>query len=118
MPVLSSRASRPNTTDLGLENAKVECDECGDVKGDDRLETSAPGICALGECNGDGAFTYVAYDNYEIVSANLLDADARRTSGRIPCYALFIDPPLDRTPRSAALRHRHRSMLQRSRRWP
>ncbi|MEA3278433.1 MAG: FAD-containing oxidoreductase [Pseudomonadota bacterium] len=86
----------PNTHDLGLERAGVETDARGYVVVDDELRTSAPGIWALGECNGRGAFTHTAYNDFEIVAANLLDADPRRVSDRLPCYGLFIDPPLGR----------------------
>ena len=55
-----------------------------------------PGIWALGDCNGRGAFTHTAYNDFEIVAANLLDGDHRRVSDRIPAYALYIDPPLGR----------------------
>jgi len=55
-----------------------------------------PGIWALGDCNGQGAFTHTAYNDFEIVAQNLLDGRERRLSQRIPCYALFIDPPLGR----------------------
>jgi pyruvate/2-oxoglutarate dehydrogenase complex dihydrolipoamide dehydrogenase (E3) component len=55
-----------------------------------------PGIWALGDCNGKGAFTHTAYNDGEIVTANLLDNDHRRVSDRIQTYALFIDPPLGR----------------------
>ncbi len=62
----------------------------------DALRTTAPGIWALGDCNGRGAFTHTAYNDFEIVAANLLDGEARRVSGRITGYALYIDPPLGR----------------------
>jgi pyruvate/2-oxoglutarate dehydrogenase complex dihydrolipoamide dehydrogenase (E3) component len=56
-----------------------------------------PGIWALGDCNGKGAFTHTAYNDYEIVAANLFGGEAkRRLSDRIPCYALYVDPPLGR----------------------
>jgi len=55
-----------------------------------------PGVWALGDCNGRGAFTHTAYNDYEIVAANLFDDDPRRVSDRIVTYALFIDPPLGR----------------------
>jgi len=87
---------RPNTSDLGLEAAGVETDDRGFIKVDDQLRTSVPGIWALGDCNGRGAFTHTSYNDYEIVAANLLDGEDRRVSDRIPCYALFIDPPLGR----------------------
>src|SRR5437870_5089837 len=86
----------PNTNDLGLENAGIEVDKRGYIQVDDQLRTNVPGIYALGDCNGRGAFTHTAYDDYEIVAANLLDGDQRRVSDRITAYALYIDPPLGR----------------------
>jgi pyruvate/2-oxoglutarate dehydrogenase complex dihydrolipoamide dehydrogenase (E3) component len=86
----------PNTHDLGLDQAGVAVDEKGYIKVDDELRTSVPGIWALGDCNGRGAFTHTAYNDYEIVAANLVDNDTRRVSDRIATYALFIDPPLGR----------------------
>ena len=87
---------RPNTDDLGLDVAGVEVDGRGYIVVDDELRTNVPGIWALGDCNGQGAFTHTAYNDYEIVVANLLDDDPRRVSDRIVCYGLFIDPPLGR----------------------
>jgi pyruvate/2-oxoglutarate dehydrogenase complex dihydrolipoamide dehydrogenase (E3) component len=87
----------PNTDDLGLEKAGVETDHSGYIKVDDELRTNVPGIWALGDCNGKGAFTHTAYNDYEIVAANLFEGEPRRhLSDRIPCYALFVDPPLGR----------------------
>ena len=86
----------PNTDDLGLEKAGVAMDQRGYIQVDDQLRTSVPGIWALGDCNGRGAFTHTSYNDYEIVAANLLDDDPRRVSDRIPAYALYIDPPLGR----------------------
>jgi pyruvate/2-oxoglutarate dehydrogenase complex dihydrolipoamide dehydrogenase (E3) component len=87
---------QPNTDDLDLDKAGVRCDERGYIVVDDRLQTTAPGTWALGDCNGKGAFTHTAYNDFEIVAANLLDQDARRVSERITAYALYIDPPLGR----------------------
>lgn len=87
---------RPNTDDLGLDEAGVETDARGYIIVDDELRTSAPGIWALGDCNGRGAFTHTSYNDFEIVAANLLDGERRRVSDRIPAYALYIDPPLGR----------------------
>ena len=87
---------RPNTDDLGLEKAGVRVDARGYIEVDDRLRTSVPGIWALGDCNGRGAFTHTAYNDYEIVAANLLDDDPRRVTDRITAYALYVDPPLGR----------------------
>ncbi len=86
----------PNTDGLGLEEAGVTVDEHGFVEVDDQLRTNVPGIWALGDCNGKGAFTHTAYNDYEIVAANLFDNDPRRVSDRILCYGLFTDPPLGR----------------------
>jgi pyruvate/2-oxoglutarate dehydrogenase complex dihydrolipoamide dehydrogenase (E3) component len=86
----------PNTQDLGLAEAGVELDARGYIKVDEELRTSAEGVWALGDANGRGAFTHTSYNDYEIVAANLFDGDARKVSDRIPCYALFIDPPLGR----------------------
>src|SRR5213082_1308058 len=86
----------PNTDDLGLENAGIAVDQRGYIQVDDQLRTNVPGIYALGDCNGRGAFTHTAYNDYEIVAANLLDNDPRRVSDRITAYALYIDPPLGR----------------------
>ena len=87
---------RPNTDDLGLDRAGVEVDGRGYVGVDDQLRTSTPGIWALGDCNGKGAFTHTAYNDFEIVAANLLDGDPRKVTDRIEAYALYIDPPLGR----------------------
>lgn len=86
----------PNTDDLGLQEAGVERDQHGYIKVDDQLRTNVTGIWALGDCNGKGAFTHTAYNDFEIVAANLLDHEPRRVSDRIQAYALYIDPPLGR----------------------
>ena len=86
----------PNTDDLGLKNTGVTVDQRGYIQVDDQLRTNVAGIYALGDCNGRGAFTHTAYNDYEIVAANLLDGDPRRVSDRITAYALYIDPPLGR----------------------
>ncbi len=94
--VLLAAGRRPNTDGLGLDAAGVHTDERGWIVVDDQCRTSAEGVWALGDCNGRGAFTHTAWNDYEIVAANLFDADPRRISDRIACYALFIDPPLGR----------------------
>ena len=86
----------PNTNGLNLEAAGVKADPRGYIVVDDQLRTKAPGIWALGDCNGQGAFTHTSYNDYEIVAANLFDDDPRRVSDRILCYGLYIDPPLGR----------------------
>ncbi|MGI9543025.1 MAG: FAD-dependent oxidoreductase, partial [Cyclobacteriaceae bacterium] len=87
---------RPNTHDLGLESAGINMDKKGFIEVDDQLRTNVEGIWALGDCNGRGAFTHTAYNDYEIVAANLLENDSRKVSDRILCYGLFIDPALGR----------------------
>ena len=87
---------RPNTDDLGLDNAGVATDAKGYITVDDDLTTSVAGIWALGDCNGRGAFTHTAYNDFEIVAANLLDGEHRSLRDRVPAYALYIDPPLGR----------------------
>ncbi len=94
--LLMAVGRQPNTADLGLETAGIEADARGYITVDDELRTNVPGIWALGDCNGKGAFTHTAYNDYEIVAANLLEQGSRRVSDRIPCYALFVDPPLGR----------------------
>ncbi len=86
----------PNTDDLGLEKAGVATDKRGFIIVDDHLRTNVPGIWALGDCNGKGAFTHTSYNDFEIVAANLLDGDDRKVSDRITAYALYTDPPLGR----------------------
>ena len=87
---------RPNTDDLGLDKAGVATDSRGYIQVDDQLRTNVPGIWALGDCNGRGAFTHTSYNDFEIVAANLLDNDPRRVTDRITAYALYTDPPLGR----------------------
>lgn len=87
---------RPNTDDLGLEHAGVTTDAHGYILVDDELRTNVPGIWALGDCNGRGAFTHTSYNDFEIIASNLLDHEPRRVSDRIPAYALYTDPPLGR----------------------
>ncbi len=94
--VLLAVGRRPNTDDLGLDRAGVATDPRGFVTVDDALATSVPGIWALGDCNGRGAFTHTSWNDQEIVAANLLDGASRRVSQRVPAYALYIDPPLGR----------------------
>jgi pyruvate/2-oxoglutarate dehydrogenase complex dihydrolipoamide dehydrogenase (E3) component len=87
---------RPNTDDLGCEKAGILKDKRGYIVVDEELRTNVPGVWALGDCNGRGAFTHTSYNDYEIVAANILDGASRRVSDRITAYALYTDPPLGR----------------------
>ena len=84
---------RPNTDDLGLDKAGIATDAHGFIQVDDQLRTNVPGIWAMGDCNGRGAFTHTSWNDFEIVAANLFDNDHRRASDRITAYALYTDPP-------------------------
>jgi pyruvate/2-oxoglutarate dehydrogenase complex dihydrolipoamide dehydrogenase (E3) component len=94
--VLLAVGRTPNTQDLGLDRAGIATDKRGYIVVDDQLRTSVEGVYALGDCNGRGAFTHTAYNDFEIVAANILDDDPRRVSDRIVCYAMYMDPPLAR----------------------
>jgi pyruvate/2-oxoglutarate dehydrogenase complex dihydrolipoamide dehydrogenase (E3) component len=94
--VLLAVGRRPNTDDLGLEKAGIVTDQRGYITVDEELRTNVPGIWALGDCNGRGAFTHTAYNDYEIVAANLLEGDSRRVTDRITAYNIYTDPPLGR----------------------
>lgn len=87
---------RPNTDDLGTDQAGLELNQRGYLVADDQLRTNVDGIWAIGDCNGRGAFTHTSYNDYEIVAANLLHDDPRRVSDRITAYGLYVDPPLGR----------------------
>jgi len=94
--VLFAVGRKPNTDDLGLDKAGIATDERGFIPVDDQLRTDVDGIYAIGDVNGKGAFTHTAYNDYEILAANMFDNDPRRVSDRITAYGLFIDPPLGR----------------------
>lgn len=87
---------RPNTEDLALNKAGIAVNEKGYIHVDDFLQTNVPGIWALGDCNGRGAFTHTSYNDFEIVAANLLGNEQRRVTDRITAYNLYTDPPLGR----------------------
>ncbi|GLK84049.1 FAD-containing oxidoreductase [Ancylobacter defluvii] len=110
--VLLAIGRRPNTDDLGLEAAGIGTDARGYITVDDHLATSVPGVYALGDCNGRGAFTHTAYNDFEIVAANLLDGQDWKVSERLPGYALYTDPPLGRVGMTEAqARETGRSLL-------
>ncbi len=86
----------PNTEDLALDRAGIKTDSHGYIEVDEFLRTSNPNVWALGDCNGKGAFTHTAYNDYEIVADNLLSQAGRKHTDRVPVYALYTDPPLGR----------------------
>ena len=92
----------PNTDDLGLDKAGVALDPHGYIAVDSGLRTPVPGIWAMGDCNGKGAFTHTSYNDFEIVADNLLKGESRSVDDRITAYGLFIDPPLGRVGMSDA----------------
>jgi pyruvate/2-oxoglutarate dehydrogenase complex dihydrolipoamide dehydrogenase (E3) component len=94
--VLLAMGRRPNTDDLGLHAAGIATDARGYIQVNEQLRTNVPGVWAMGDANGRGAFTHTSWNDYEIVAANLFDNDARQVSDRVTAYALFIDPPLGR----------------------
>ena len=108
---------RPNTDDLGLDRAGVAMDARGSITVDEQLRTNVAGIWALGDCNGRGAFTHTAYNDFEIVAANLLDGEARTVNDRIAAYALYTDPPLGRAGMTEAEARRPAAVCW-SRAWP
>ena len=94
--VLVAIGRRPNTDDLSLDKAGIVSDPRGYIQVDDQLRTNVPGIWAMGDCNGRGAFTHTSWNDFEIVAANILDNEQRRISDQITAYALYTDPPLGR----------------------
>jgi pyruvate/2-oxoglutarate dehydrogenase complex dihydrolipoamide dehydrogenase (E3) component len=100
--LLAAVGRRPNTDDLGLDKAGIATDARGYITVDDELRTSVPGVWALGDANGRGAFTHTSYNDFQIVAANLLDGARARVTDRLSTYALFIDPPLGRVGLSEA----------------
>ncbi len=94
--LLIAAGRRANTDDLGLDKAQVKVNQRGFIEVNDQLQTSQPHIWAMGECNGKGAFTHTSYNDFQIVSDNLLKNDRRSLKDRIPIYAVFCDPPIGR----------------------
>jgi len=86
----------PNTDTLNLEAAGVEVDKQGFIRVNDRLETSVPGIYALGDITGGPAYTHISYDDFRILETNLLKGGSASTRGRLVPYTVFIDPELGR----------------------
>ncbi|SIT44041.1 putative pyridine nucleotide-disulphide oxidoreductase [Paraburkholderia ribeironis] len=94
--LLFATGRAPNTDDLGLATAGIATDRHGTIPVDGQLRTNVPGIWAIGDINGRGAFTHTSYDDFQIVAANLIDGGTRSVDTRIMTYAVFVDPPLAR----------------------
>jgi pyruvate/2-oxoglutarate dehydrogenase complex dihydrolipoamide dehydrogenase (E3) component len=94
--LLFATGRTPNTDDLGLDRAGLVPDKHGIIAVDGQLRTSVPGIWAIGDVNGRGAFTHTSYNDYEVVASNVVDGEARSVDKRIMCYAVFVDPPFAR----------------------
>jgi pyruvate/2-oxoglutarate dehydrogenase complex dihydrolipoamide dehydrogenase (E3) component len=92
--LLVATGRRPNTGDLGLEQAGVETEEAGYVRVNSRLETNVPGIWALGDVKGGPAFTHISYNDFQIVDANLTQGKNLTIENRIVPYCVFTDPQL------------------------
>jgi pyruvate/2-oxoglutarate dehydrogenase complex dihydrolipoamide dehydrogenase (E3) component len=99
--ILVATGRIPNTTDIGLDKAGVELDAYGFVRVNERLETSAPDVWAIGECAGSPQFTHVSRDDFRIIRDNLAGG-TRSTRDRLVPYCMFTDPPLARVGLSEA----------------
>ena len=94
--VLVATGRVPNTDTLGLDKIGMKLDKRGYIKVNDELQTNLDHIWALGDCNGEGAFTHTAYNDFQIVNSHLFQDKKRKLSDRFLCYAAFIDPPISR----------------------
>lgn len=94
--LLLGTGRKPNTEDLHLQAAGVAMDEHGFIRANPQLETNVPGIYAIGDVKGGPAFTHIAYDDFRILRANLLEGGQRSTEGRMVPYTVYIDPQLGR----------------------
>ncbi len=93
--VLLATGRRPNS-DLGLEAAGIETDKRGFIPVNDKLETNVPGVWALGDVNGRGAFTHTSVNDWEVLDNLLFGDGTARADDRVMTYGLYIDPPLGR----------------------
>jgi len=94
--LLVATGRTPNSDTLNLGAAGIQVDKRGFIHVNDRLETTAPGIYALGDIKGGPAFTHISYDDFRIIRSNLLEKGNATTEGRLVPYTLFIDPQLGR----------------------
>ncbi len=103
--ILVAAGRTPNTAAIGLDKAGIELDAHGYVAVNDRLETSAPEVWALGDCAGSPQFTHVSFDDFRVIRDNLAGAN-RSTRDRLVPFCMFTDPPLARVGLSEAEAHR------------
>ncbi|HEX2491567.1 MAG TPA: mercuric reductase [Blastocatellia bacterium] len=94
--LLAAAGRVPNTETLSLSSAGIETDKNGFIKANDRLETSAPGVYALGDVKGGPQFTHISYDDYRIIRTNLIEGGNATVNDRLVPYTVFIDPQLGR----------------------
>ena len=94
--LLVAAGRAPNTDRLGLEAAGVRTGKGGYIEANERLETSAPGVYALGDVKGGAAFTHISYDDFRIIRTNLIEGGRATTADRLVPYTVFIDPQLGR----------------------
>lgn len=94
--LLVAAGRTPNTDALQPQAAGIETDNRGHIAVNERLETNVPNVYALGDVNGGPAFTHIAYDDFRIIRANLLEGRSATTEGRLVPYTVFIDPQLGR----------------------
>jgi pyruvate/2-oxoglutarate dehydrogenase complex dihydrolipoamide dehydrogenase (E3) component len=94
--LLVATGRRPNTDALNLPAAGIVTDDRGYIRVNDKLETSAPGVYAVGDVNGGPSFTHVSYDDFRVLQTNLLEGGHRSVAGRLYPYCVFIDPQLGR----------------------
>jgi pyruvate/2-oxoglutarate dehydrogenase complex dihydrolipoamide dehydrogenase (E3) component len=93
--ILVATGRIPNTSGIGLQEAGIELDGRGYIRANERLETTAPGVWAVGECAGSPQFTHVSHDDFAIVHDNL-NGRSRSTRGRLVPFCIFTDPELAR----------------------
>jgi len=94
--LLAAAGRVPNTETLNLSSAGIEADRNGFIKVNDRLETTAPGVYALGDVKGGPQFTHISYDDYRIIRTNLIEKGNATVNDRFVPYTVFIDPQLGR----------------------